>query len=172
TTRRIAYFSLLMEGQFQQLLNDETGAVQLGFVSQSKYPYSWLDADFEQEDAEEAEFSILPSLFPLCPPVHLSYPSPTSQGRDDVKKANRAFVSTPMPTALSKLESGVSMLLASGLALMNRQLEAHSTESPTPNHALTKRKPVRGRWKLGQPERKVSIHKHTANLILPILNRT
>jgi hypothetical protein len=29
TTRRIAYFSLLMEGQFQQLLNDETGAVQL-----------------------------------------------------------------------------------------------------------------------------------------------
>ncbi|MDP6557364.1 MAG: hypothetical protein QGG71_22050, partial [Pirellulaceae bacterium] len=26
----IAYFSLLMEGQFQQLLNDETGAVQLG----------------------------------------------------------------------------------------------------------------------------------------------
>jgi putative membrane-bound dehydrogenase-like protein len=31
TTRRIAYFSLLMEGQFQQLLNDETGAVQLGY---------------------------------------------------------------------------------------------------------------------------------------------
>jgi hypothetical protein len=33
TTRRIAYFSLLMEGQFQQLLNDETGAVQLGHLS-------------------------------------------------------------------------------------------------------------------------------------------
>jgi hypothetical protein len=31
-----------------------------------------LGAAFEQEDAEKAEFLILPSLFPLRPPVHLS----------------------------------------------------------------------------------------------------
>jgi hypothetical protein len=51
----------------------------LGLFSKPKYQHSWLDADFEQEDAEEAAFPILSSL---RPPVHLFYPSPTSQGRD------------------------------------------------------------------------------------------
>ena len=49
----------------------------------ANHPYSWLDAGFEQESAEEAELPILPSVFPLRPPVHFSFPSPSGpRGRD------------------------------------------------------------------------------------------
>ena len=49
----------------------------------ANHPYSWLNADIEQEGAEEAEFPILPSLFPLRPPVHFSFPTlPKGSFRD------------------------------------------------------------------------------------------